>query len=126
MGNLSRGKKECRMSSQDGHSDHDAKWFNSREYNRGDVEIYADIREHGAGKHKVHIIDLSRSGFRIKSSTHIRADRPIFLTIPGYAALEARIAWHESHLYGCEFAHQLHVAIYEHIVRQFPTLGVKH
>jgi PilZ domain len=113
------------MSAHNDHSDHDSKWFNSREYNRGDVEIYADIREHGAGKHKVHIIDLSRSGFRIKSSTYIRDDRAIFLTIPGYAALEARIAWHENHLYGCEFTNQLHVAIYEHIVRQFPSLSIK-
>ncbi len=113
------------MSAHNNNPDHDAKWFNSREYNRGDVEIYADVREHGAGKHKVHIIDLSRSGFRIKSSTFIRDDRSIFLTIPGYAALEARIAWHEHNLYGCEFITGLHIAIFEHIVRQFPSLNAK-
>ena len=112
------------MSAQDNGPDH-YKSFNAREYNRGGVEIYADIREHGAGKHKVHIIDLSPTGFRIKSSTHIRDDHAIFLTIPGYAALEARIAWHENHLYGCQFVNPLHVAIFEHILGQFPSLGVK-
>ena len=112
------------MSAQ-GNGPSDGKSFNAREHNRGDVEIYADIREHGGGKHKVHIIDLSPTGFRIKSSTHIRDDHAIFLTIPGYAALEARIAWHENHLYGCQFVNPLHVAIFEHILGQFPSLGIK-
>jgi PilZ domain len=109
---------------QNNQSDFDERrWFNAREHGRGGVEIYADVREHGAGKHKVYIIDLSCSGFRIRSSTHIRADHAIFLTIPGYAALEARICWHEGDQYGCEFVNRLHAAIYDHIVNRFPSLG---
>jgi hypothetical protein len=112
------------MTMQGNQSDFDEqRWFNAREHGRGDVEIYADVREHGAGKHKVYIIDLSRSGFRIGSSTHIRSDHAIFLTIPGYAALEARIAWHHKDQYGCEFVNRLHEAIYDHIVGRFPSLG---
>lgn len=100
----------------------DDHWYNAREHNRGDVQIYADIREQGAGKHKVNIIDLSRSGFRIYSLTYIKVDKMVFLTIPGYAPQEARIAWHHGDLYGCEFTSGLHVAIYEHIIKQFPSL----
>jgi len=97
--------------------------INAREFGRGDVQIYADIRERGAGKYKVHIVDLSRSGFRIHTSSHLRSDREIFLTIPGYAPLEARIAWHRGHEYGCEFITRLHEAIYEHIIKTHPSLA---
>ncbi len=104
--------------------DDESKWFNAREFNRGSVEIYADVREHGGGKLKVHIIDLSQSGFRIRSSTYIRDDRSIFLTIPGYAALEARIMWHDRDLYGCGFINPLHPAIFEHMLGNFPSLAI--
>ncbi len=103
----------------------DDHWFNAREHDRGDVQIYADIREQGAGKHKVNIVDLSRSGFRVYSLTYIKVDKTVFLTIPGYAALEAKIAWHNGDLYGCKFTDGLHVAIYEHIINQFPSLHRK-
>jgi hypothetical protein len=111
------------MSSVENLNHDDNHWFNAREHDRGDVLIYADIREQGAGKHKVNIIDLSKSGFRIYSLTYIKVDKIVFLTIPGYAAQEARIAWHQGDLYGCEFKTPLHVAIYDHILRTFPTLN---
>ncbi len=113
--------QELHLSAQDNPSD-DRHWFNAREHDRGHVEIYADIREQGAGKHKVNIIDLSRSGFRIHSLSLIKIDSTIFLTIPGYAPLEARVAWHEGDLYGGEFKSQLHIAIYDHILKTFPGL----
>jgi len=106
------------------YSDNDPHGINAREHGRGAVEIYADIREHGAGKYKVQIIDLSQSGFRIRSSTHIRDDRSIFLTLPGFAAMEAQIAWHRGNEYGCRFVSYLHEAIYEHIVQSHPSLKV--
>lgn len=107
------------------YSDNSAHGVNAREHGRGAVEIYADIREHGAGKYKVHIVDLSQTGFRIRTSTHIKDDRSLFLTLPGYAPLEARIAWHRGHEYGCRFVSQLHEAIYEHIVKTHPSLMVQ-
>jgi hypothetical protein len=105
-------------------SQDESQWFDVREFDRGAVEIYADVREHGGGKLKVHIIDLSQSGFRIRSSTFIRDDRAIFLTIPGYAALAANIMWHDRDLYGCSFVNPLHQAIYDHMIRNFPSLAM--
>jgi PilZ domain len=96
--------------------------FNAREYNRGDVAIMADIREMGGGKHKVNIVDLSRSGYRIHSLTYIKVDKIVFLTIPGFTPLEGHVAWHSGDYYGCQFTSQLHIAIYDHILSQFPTL----
>jgi hypothetical protein len=110
------------MSGQDEHGDSEKAWFNSRDYNRGAVEIYADIREHGGGKNKVQIIDLSQSGFRFRSVTHFRDDRSIFLTIPHFTALEARIAWQDRGMYGARFVYGLHAAIHEHILKTYPSL----
>jgi hypothetical protein len=103
-----------------GHEDDDL--YNSREFDRGDVQIDADVREVGGGKHKVKIVDLSRSGFRIFSLTYIKVDKIVYLTIPGFTPLEARIAWHEQDYYGCQFTSQLHIAIYDHVVKRFPSL----
>lgn len=97
--------------------------FNHRQYQRGEVLIEASIREHGGGRQRVDIIDLSRSGFRMKTGSLIPEDRIIFLTLPGYSPLEARIAWHEREIYGCKFIQQLHEAIYDHILQTYPSFG---
>jgi PilZ domain len=120
------GYEACRWNWRDvlaSSFDHDSEaGFNSREYDRGDVQINADIREVGGGKHKVKIVDLSRSGYRIFSLTYIKVDKIVLLTIPGFSPLEGRIAWHEQDYYGCQFTSQLHIAIYDHIVQKFPSL----
>jgi PilZ domain len=114
------GIGETNLASDFGH-DSDA-GFNSREHNRGDVQIDAELREVGGGKHRIKIVDLSRSGFRVFSLTYIKVDKIVYLTIPGFTPLEAKIAWHERDYYGCQFTSQLHIAIYDHIVKKFPSL----
>lgn len=95
-----------------------------RKFERGDVRIYADIRESGGGKQRIAVVDLSRSGFRMHCTFLIPEDRTVFLTMPGFASLEARIAWRDSeHYYGCEFRQPLYEAVYDHIVRSFPVLA---
>lgn len=97
--------------------------LNHRQFQRGEVSITASIREHGGGRQQVDVIDLSRSGFRMTTGSLIPQDRIIFLTLPGYNPLEARIAWHEREVYGCEFVQRLHEAIYDHILQTYPGLG---
>jgi hypothetical protein len=96
--------------------------FQSREFQRDPVSIPAEIREKGAGKQKVSVIDLSRSGFRMHCIFLIPDDRTVFLTMEGLESLEARIAWHEDDYYGCEFKQRLHEAVYDHIIRTYPKL----
>jgi len=91
-----------------------------RAYIRDDVSITANIREQGGGRQQVEVVDLSRAGFRMRTGSFIPGDRVIFLTLPGYNPLEARIAWQEREYYGCEFVQRLHEAIYEHIVSRYP------
>lgn len=102
-------------------SDNEPQYF-SREFRRDAVSIPAEIREKGAGKQKVSVIDLSRSGFRMHCIFLIPDDRTVFLTMQGLESLEARIAWHEDDYYGCEFKQKLHEAVYDHIIRSYPTL----
>jgi hypothetical protein len=112
-----RGKKRGRMSAEDKDGDS----FNYRRYQRGDVHIVAQIREKGYGYQSAKVADLSRSGCRVITNTFFSPDHPLFITLPGFAPLEARIAWHVRDEYGCEFVAELHEAIFDHIVRQYPA-----
>ncbi len=96
---------------------------NHRAFSRGGVTITANVREHGGGRQQVEIVDLSQSGFRMKTGSFIPQNKVIFLTLPGYNPLESRIAWHERELYGCEFVQRLHEAIYDDILQKYPQLG---
>lgn len=104
-------------------ADYGENQFSSREFERGAVSISAEIREAGAGKQLVSVIDLSRSGFRMHCIFLILKDRTVYLTMPGFESMEARIAWHEDDYYGCEFKTRLHEAIYDHVIRTYPLLG---
>lgn len=94
----------------------------SRRFGRGDVYIPIDVREYAGGRHKAHMLDLSQSGCRVFSVTLLRQDRSIFITLPGFAPLEAEVAWKKRDEYGCAFLTGLHPAIYDHILASFPVL----
>jgi hypothetical protein len=96
--------------------------FNMRRFDRGDVRIPCDVREKGYGHHKALIADLSRSGCRIITPMYLNQDRAVFVTLPGFAALEAKIAWKRGEEYGCQFINELHEAIYDHILKTHPML----
>ena len=52
---------------------------------------------------------------------YLNPDSSLFITIPGFAPLETRIAWHERDEYGCRFVNELHEAIYDHILKAHPA-----
>lgn len=97
-----------------------------RAFARGGVSIGASIREHGGGRQIVEVVDLSQAGFRMRSASFISPDRAIFLTLPHYNPLKARIAWNSDNMYGCEFVQRLHEAIFEHILERYPQLDTKY
>jgi PilZ domain len=102
---------------------HDDDAYNLRRFDRGDVRIPCDVREKGYGHHKALIADLSRSGCRIITPMYLNQEKAVFVTLPGFAALEARIAWKRQEEYGCQFINELHEAIYDHIIRTHPMLA---
>lgn len=92
---------------------------------RGTVAIAADIRAAGGQKNRVHVVDISQTGFRMECLTHIADNQVIYLTIPNFEQMEARIAWQTEWMYGCQFARPLYLAVYDHIVRTHPALAVE-
>lgn len=93
-----------------------------RKHSRYGVKIIADIRVSGGLRNKVQLTDLSRTGFQMECLSFIPADRPVFVTLPGYVQLECAIMWRSDWHYGCAFASPLHEAVHEHIVEEYPIL----
>lgn len=62
--------------------------------------------------------DISQTGFRIAWLPDCRTDLPLRVRIPGLQLLSATIRWQRGKAVGCAFAEPLHVAVFEHIVRQ--------
>ena len=91
-----------------------------RAFIRGGVTIKAIIREHGGGRQTVEVVELSQAGFRVQSSSFIFSGRAIFLKLPGYSQLKARVVWSQDSTYCCEFTSKLHLAIFEDILKRYP------
>ena len=87
-----------------------------RKHSRYGVKIIADIRVSGGLRSKV------RTGFQTECLSFIPADRPVFMTLPGYVHLECAIMWRSDWHYGCAFASPLHEAVHDHIVEEYPIL----
>jgi PilZ domain len=86
---------------------------------RMDIEFPAMLREPGTTKFQVKVKDLSATGFRCETSFTLQKGSTIWLTIPGLAGLEATVAWRDGFKYGFSFNSPLHIAIFEHVARQF-------
>jgi len=87
---------------------------------RLDVKLNAALREMGsASKFTIDIIDLSLTGFRCETAFRLQEGQAVSVTIPGLAALEARVAWVDGFRYGCAFENALHVAVFDHLVARF-------
>ena len=95
----------------------------ARRFNRDHVYIPIDIREHGGGRHKGQMIDLSQSGCRLNCPVLLNLNRRVFVTLPELAPLEVEVVWKQGDEYGCSFHNGLHQAVYDHIVAKFPSLG---
>ena len=93
-----------------------------RQYSRSDVQMTAHIRISGGTKHRVRVVDISRVGLQMECLVSVPTDRPLFLTMPGFAPITCHIAWSDDRHYGCFFEYKLHEAIYDHIVASHPGI----
>lgn len=103
-------------------SDNQESHYNSREHGREAVKITGELLVSAGYRFKVLVLDLSPSGFRIETSNIIPDNRKVYLTIPGFQPLQARIAWSGRDQYGCEFSQKLHASVFSHISNAFPSL----
>ena len=113
------------MQSQRDHSLNEQQADHPSQTCRGAVAIAAEIRVRGEQKSRVNIVEISQTGFRMECLTFISDHQVIFLTLPSFQPMEARIVWQNEWMYGCEFARPLYFAVYEHIVRTHPALQVE-
>ena len=110
------------MHAIDSHSPVTAKSVRDRKYCRGDVAIAGTIRAIGGIKCTINVVDISMTGFRMECLTYLSDSQVIVLSIPGFQPLRAKIMWQTEWMYGCAFERPLHVAVYEHLVRSYPSL----
>lgn len=61
-----------------------------------------------------------RPAFVSKAVRLYFSGRAIFLKLPGYSQLKARVVWSQDSTYCCEFTSKLHFAIFEDILKRYP------
>lgn len=94
-----------------------AQYYNEgRRALRKAVGMRARLRERGANRFTVDVVDLSTTGFRCETSFTLYVGHVVWLTLPGLAGLEATVAWKRSYCYGFAFNRPLHPAVFDHIV----------
>jgi PilZ domain len=94
-----------------------------RRASRINVRVTAAIREHGSTKFDVIVGDISVTGFRFETIFTLRVGSRIWVTLPHLAPLESIIQWRREPFYGASFAHSLHPAVRDHIVRLYSTIN---
>ncbi len=85
---------------------------------RAEVTLICEVRQGGSPWKTVQLDDISQAGFRIAALPGARAGVPLRIRIPGLQMLTAHIRWQQDKSVGCAFEGALHVAVFEHIVKQ--------
>ena len=80
------------------------------------VRLEARVRDRGASRFTVQLLDLSMTGFRGETAFTLRPGSLVWITLPGLQGLEATIAWQRGEYVGGAFRQPLHAAVFEHIV----------
>ena len=96
-------------------SDED-KPLHPRQAERKPVQGTAALRRSGFNKVPVTLLDLSTDGFRIETFGGITVGAPVWITLPGLAAMEARVVWARWDQVGCRFSNPLHPSVLDRIV----------
>jgi hypothetical protein len=90
---------------------------------RASVSLFCEVRQGTRPWQQVRLEDLSPCGFRITGLMNPSSAAPVSIRIPGMQLLSAQIRWQTGVMVGCEFAQPLHVAVFDHLVRQARDLS---
>ncbi|WP_239017866.1 PilZ domain-containing protein [Sphingomonas aracearum] len=82
---------------------------------RKPVRLRAQLRESGAGRFAIEVLDLSPTGFRAEASFVLNPGDRVWISLPGLAGLEATVAWRRGTMIGAAFFAPLHPAVFDHI-----------
>lgn len=103
--------------------DSPAKTDQSRENLRAPLCLTCEVRQGTRAWQRVVLEDLSASGFRLSGLAHPDQAKLLSIRIPGMQLLSAKIRWNAGTAIGCEFTAPLHIAVFEHLVRQIKPYG---
>ncbi len=95
---------------------------NRRRASRASVAVEANLRKPSDKPFKVRIRDISQTGCRAETVTKTREGDRVWLTIPGFAAIEGIIRWSDNKGFGCEWASPMHASVFDHVRRSFPDM----
>ena len=91
---------------------------------REPVTMMAELLVSRGARFKVSVLDISASGFRLQTANNIPIGRIVYLTIPGFQPLQAKVTWNRQDQYGCEFSRDLHDSVFAHLATAFPSLVI--
>ncbi len=86
--------------------------------NRAVVTLLCEVRQGIRPWTMVRLEDLSQNGFRIARFPNCSRELPLRIRIPGMQLLTAQVRWQQGRAIGCAFAEPLHIAVFEHLIRQ--------
>ncbi len=95
---------------------------NRRRRTRNAVRVMADFRKPGRTPFRVVVTDLSETGCRCDTTSRIIVGDTVWISIEGFAAVEAIIRWADHRGFGAEWLHPMHVSVFDHICRSHPGL----
>ena len=85
---------------------------------RAQVAIMCEVRQGSRAWTMTRLEDMSQTGFRLAWLPKYSQHQPMRIRSPGLQLLTAHIRWHDGKAAGCSFEEPLHVAVFDHIVRQ--------
>ncbi|HEX8668274.1 MAG TPA: PilZ domain-containing protein [Allosphingosinicella sp.] len=91
-----------------------------RKAERRIVNLAAALREEGAKKTSITLLDISTGGFKADAPEPIEIGTEVWLKIEGLEARRSRVVWHRERDIGCEFEVPLHKAEIDLIVAPRP------
>jgi hypothetical protein len=91
---------------------------------RATVSLFCEVRQGTRNWQRVRLEDLSPCGFRITGLLYPSIAALLSIRIPGMQLLSAQIRWEAGNLVGCEFVAPLHVAVFDHLVKQARDLSL--
>lgn len=85
---------------------------------RAEVTLICEVRQGMEPWKMARLSDISPAGFQIAWLPDCDPDTPLRIRIPGLEILRAEIRWQRGKSVGCEFIEPLHIAVFEHLIRQ--------
>ena len=87
------------------------------------VTLFCEVRQSLGPWQVARLDDISQAGFKVAWLPGVNPDRPLRIRIPGLSMLTAEIRWMKGRTFGCAFVEPLHIAVFEHILREVEKAG---